>query len=189
MRTTIDTLILAGGKSSRMGGVHKGRLKVGGETFVKHLIREMGKETDQIWISYGTEVHEEYTGCKIVMDTYKECGPMGGIHAGLTSSVAEYVFCVACDMPYMKAAFVEILRDYIGEDVDAVIPVVDGRIHPLAGIYKRTVLPVIEELLEQKNYKLRSIFEHVNVVWVNLEEQEMANMLRNINTMKDYEEM
>ena len=56
----MDVLILAGGKSSRMGGKHKGNLELGGETFTQRLINEMSKISERIWISYGEEV-KKYT--------------------------------------------------------------------------------------------------------------------------------
>ena len=52
-----DGLILAGGKSTRMGGAHKGNLMCGNETFTMRLIREMQKEAQQVWISYGEKIH------------------------------------------------------------------------------------------------------------------------------------
>lgn len=188
-RKEVDALILAGGKSTRMGGAHKGSLKIGEETFTQHLVNELSKVAGNIWLSYGSDIHEQYVGCQIVTDTYKECGPMGGIHAGLAASKAEYVFVVACDMPFMKAEFVERLLTYLSDDVEIVVPVVAGRIQPLASIYKKSVLPMITELLEQKQFKIRSIFDQVNTMFIELEEKELADMLRNINTMEEYKEI
>ena len=184
----IDALILAGGKSSRMGGKHKGNLKIGGETFTQHLISEVTKSVDNVWISYGTEIHEKYENCKIITDHYKECGPMGGIHAGLTAAASEYLFVVACDMPFMKAEFVEELKKHLSENADVIVPVINGRPQPLATLYKKTVLPVLEEKLAEGNYKLRSIFEHVKVSYVEIEAQ-WEPVLRNINTTEEYQEI
>ena len=74
-----DGLILAGGKSSRMNGIHKGNLMYRQESFVDRLVNEFKKEARNIWISYGNQVHKEYKGCKIVLDKYMGCGPIGGL--------------------------------------------------------------------------------------------------------------
>lgn len=182
----LDALVLAGGKSSRMGGKHKGNLKIGGETFVWHLINEVCQKADHVWISYGQDIHEEYENCEIVTDTYQDCGPMGGLHAGLMKTDAEHLFVLACDMPFMKVEFLEMLEKYLTEEVDAVVPVVKGKIHPLAAIYKKRVLPVVEERLKNGNYRLCSMVESMNTVYVEIEEGQKY-MLQNINTTEEYQ--
>ena len=52
----MDGLILAGGKSTRMGGKHKGFLQMEEETFMDRLTREMKRRADQLWISYGRDI-------------------------------------------------------------------------------------------------------------------------------------
>ncbi len=182
----LDAMILAGGKSSRMGGKHKGSLKIGKETFTQHLIKELSKEVEKVWISYGKDVHEIYAGCEIVTDYYKDCGPMGGLHAGLLSATSNYVFVAACDMPFLQAEFVELLKQYIAEDVDVVVPSADGRIHPLAAIYSKKILPVVEQHLKDGNYKLRSLLAELRVTYVEIEDMAIKNMLQNINTIEEY---
>ena len=90
-RNYVDAVILAGGKSSRMGGRHKGNLICAEETFTKHMLNEVSKVADHVWISYGKEVHEKYEGCEIIQDKYLDCGPIGGIHAGLSEAKNEKV--------------------------------------------------------------------------------------------------
>ena len=55
----MDVLILAGGKSSRMGGNHKGNLKIRGEGFTERLIRVMKPHAERILLSYGETVQQE----------------------------------------------------------------------------------------------------------------------------------
>lgn len=186
----IDALILAGGKSSRMGGNHKGNLLFGEETFIQHIVREMAHVSDQIWISYGNEVHAEYENCKIVQDIYKDCGPMGGIHAGLNKAENEKVIIVACDMPFMRAEFFERLLCEMEDVTDVIIPVVEGRIHPLAAVYKKRILPVVEAQIQSGNYRLRHILDQVNTKYVDVSDNaEMVEMLRNINNIDEYQEL
>ena len=185
-----DALILAGGKSSRMGGRHKGSLRYENETFVQRLVHEVTDIADQIWISYGDTVHAEYSNCKIVNDVYADCGPMGGIHAGLSKAENENVIIIACDMPFMRADFFKKLLQEMTEETDVIIPMVDGRIHPLAAVYKKRILPVVDTQLQRGQYRLRHIFDQVNTKYVEVgDDAEMVKMLRNINTPEDYRQM
>ena len=77
-----DGLILAGGKSTRMGGRHKGDLVFKEQTFLERIIEELKVEAETVWISYGTLIRREYPGCQIVQDEYPDRGPIGGFHAG-----------------------------------------------------------------------------------------------------------
>ena len=79
----MDGLILAGGRSTRMGGKHKGDLRYEDQTFLERIIGEFASCAERIWISYGTEMRRDYPGCVSICDEYPGCGPMGGIHAGL----------------------------------------------------------------------------------------------------------
>ena len=76
--------VMAGGKSSRMAGQHKGLLLTPeGVTFTERLSAEMHKLTDLVYISYGDTTPMQAEGCVIVRDIYKGCGPVGGLHAVL----------------------------------------------------------------------------------------------------------
>lgn len=186
-KAELDALILAGGKSSRMGGKHKGDLKIGGETFTQHLINELSGKTDRVWISYGEEIHEKYENCEIVTDQYVACGPMGGLHAGLSAARSERIFVVACDMPFVKGELIEMLENHLTEEADAVVPVVEGRVHPLAAIYRKSILPIVTEYLENGNYRMYRLVENLKTAYVKIEEQ--AYMMRNINTIDEYNDI
>ena len=186
----IDALILAGGKSSRMGGKHKGNLMCENETFVQRLINEMTKVSDKIWLSYGNTVHAEYDKCRIVQDIHTDCGPIGGIHAGLSEAENEKAIIVACDMPFMRAEFFGNLMEQMDEETDIIVPVVDGRIHPLAAIYKKRILPVVESQIQSGNYRLRKILDQVNTKYIDVsDDARMVEMLRNINTVEEYQQI
>lgn len=149
-----EGLILAGGQSTRMGGRHKGSLTYRGETFTHRLVKELKKEVSCVRLSYGHEVKDEGGECPIVMDIYPECGPIGGIYAGLKACQREWMLTAACDMPLMKIELYRYMMDMLEADrgetsiYDGAVPVTDGRMHPLAAVYRarqltggRVVLP------------------------------------------------
>ena len=180
----MDALILAGGKSSRMGGEHKGSLSMGEETFTAHLVSQLKPLADKLWISYGETVQQEIDGCTIVRDEYIDCGPMGGLHAGLKACSSDILLVAACDMPLLKRDLydhmLELLLDY-----DGVVPVTDGQMHPLAAIYTKALFPIMEQALKDGNFRLRSALEQANIRYVDV--PQFNTMLSNINTKEEYQ--
>lgn len=186
----MDGLILAGGKSSRMDGNFKGNLIYDNQTFVEKIISELEKITKQIWISYGNEQHGSYKGCRIIQDEYPDCGPMSGLHAGLKICEGDVVVVAACDMPFLKAALYQYLLQFLEPQYDGVVPVVEGKMHLLAAVYRSNISVRFEEELKKKNYKMQSVCRHLNLRYVDLSDDEAyRRMLMNINTTEEYKEM
>lgn len=189
----MDGLILAGGKSSRMNGIHKGKLMYHEQTFVSLLIEEMKKDAKQIWLSYGSVVHETYEGCRIVRDAEMDCGPIGGLCAGIEACFSNELMVAACDMPFLK---VEMFRHlYYNEnnwekDWDCVIPIVDGRKHPLAAIYRKSALKVLKQQIQENNYRIMDMLKKMKVIYVDVSDYpQYRKMFSNINTPEEYDQL
>lgn len=191
-----EGLILAGGGSTRMGGLHKGSLLYRKKTFIQILEDELKKEATHVSISYGAK-RREYAGeCSVIMDYYPGCGPIGGIHAGLRECRGEFLLTAACDMPLLKIELYRYLYDTllgkekIGISYDGAVPIVDGRIHPLSAIYRRRAGSRMEEQILAGNYRLTDALKCMNILYADVTEQKgYVQMLRNINTLKEYERL
>jgi molybdopterin-guanine dinucleotide biosynthesis protein A len=124
-----------------------------------------------------------------VADKYTGCGPMGGVHAGLIASGSDYNFVAACDMPYINYEAVLYMAS-LASGYDALVPCVLDRLHPLHAIYHRRCIPLLEELLRRKKYKITELYPKINMRY--LEGDELAafdakyRMLSNINNLDDY---
>lgn len=186
----IDGLILAGGKSSRMNGNYKGNLIYNNETFVEKIISELGMMTKQIWISYGEEMHDSYEGCRIVQDEYPGCGPLSGLHAGLKKCDSEFVLVAACDMPFLKIELYQYLFRFLEVQYDGVVPIVEGKMHPLVAIYRTNIAVSLEEELKKKHFKMQKVCRQLNLRYVDVSDSESyRQMLTNINTVEEYIEV
>lgn len=182
-----DGLILAGGKGTRMDGKYKGGLIYGEETFMDHLIREMKKEAGKIYVSYGTHVQETYDNCIVIMDEYVDCGPIGGLHAGLKMCEQEMIMVAACDMPLLKIELYRFLWEQMEPYDQGVVPVAEGRIHPLAAIYKKEIMQIVEEQIEEQDNRLTGVLDRLNIRYVDLSDYpKLLRMLQNINTVTEY---
>lgn len=180
----IGCAILAGGKSSRMG-TDKALLELNGKNFIKRLCEEFDCFEEKI-IARGNQSELDNTSWKIISDIYQERGPIGGLHAVLSACSSDAMFCVSCDMPFLKKTMVEELYRHMEKDVDVVIAVSeDGRKHPLCGIYRKKVLAILEKQILAGNNRIMTALEKVRVeyVFINLQN---SQQLKNINTPEDY---
>ncbi|HIW60272.1 MAG TPA: molybdenum cofactor guanylyltransferase [Candidatus Anaerobutyricum avicola] len=211
MTESWDGLILAGGRNRRMGGRPKGELTLCRHTFTEIIRDELQKEARQIRLSYGTEKRQEYAGCDIVMDIYPGCGPMGGLHAGL-SAVAEEgrdgVLAAACDMPFLRIGLYRYLLERLMEEeaktgdlLDGAVPVTkqrrvvltgdlmpERRIHPLAAVYRTSMREVLERKIRAGRYRLTDALAEARILYVNVSgNPQFVTMLQNINHISEYE--
>ncbi len=184
---TITGAILAGGRSSRLHR-NKALLDLNGKPFLQHVAETMLNTVRDVVII--ADRHDEYgfLGLPIHADVYKECGPLGGIHAALTVARNDAVFIVPCDVPFLTPAFIRLVlsREHRG---DVTIVLGGNSLQPLCGLYRRSCLPVIEEELQRGQYSVRDCLKklHTSIVSPPLDVQHSpAHPLMNINTPEDY---
>lgn len=197
--------VMAGGRSSRMAGRHKGMLLTPeGVTFTDRLAAEMHKLTDLVYISYGDTIQMEAAECRIVRDIYKGCGPVGGMHAVLTRAFldgAAAVATAACDMPYVTAELYRYLYTRLAEQTciregennpfevyDGAVAVTGGKIHTLAAIYSVRAADICKIQLEEHSFRVRDLLARLRILYVDLEGTAYERMILNINTEDDYTE-
>ena len=185
-----------GGKNSRMNGNVKGLLKLNNMTFLEK-IKETLDDFSSIYLSINDKFSKnqkqefEKMGFKLIEDIYKEIGPLGGICSSLLNCKEEYLFITACDMPFITKKNIKELCDNINKDIDiAVFCDNDERLYPLCAIYSKKVIPIIEEMIKQKNYKLSYLIDKSNFVKINIEDTDIElETLSNINTPQEYDSL
>jgi molybdopterin-guanine dinucleotide biosynthesis protein A len=109
----------------------------------------------------------------IVTDLYRGKGPLAGIHAALTNARSECSWVVGCDMPFLSAdAAGHMLNKLQHMKLDAVVPRLDGRLHPLHGVYRSACAKQIAELLEAGTYRVTELFGKIR--WESVHDEEFA---------------
>ena len=198
MEKSCCAVILAGGESRRMGR-NKAALRIGEESFIERIARELeGFREKYVSVGSGAAV---LPGWEPLGDIFPGCGPMGGIHAALSSCGAEWAVFVPCDAPLYRRAIAELLWRAAVDDASAaegpgddsgrqiIVPVTaDGRWHMTAGLYRKSLLPDIEKCLKEGNYRLRNLVRENNTGTVLLDGTYAAygEMLTNVNTEEEY---
>ena len=112
MNKDVCAVILAGGKSSRMGR-DKASLTLGNETFLQRIAAELdacGFQEKYVSLGIGEKTEIRIPGgWTAVRDRYRNCGPLGGIHAALSACRAEWSLFVSCDTPLYRRELAELL--------------------------------------------------------------------------------
>jgi molybdopterin-guanine dinucleotide biosynthesis protein A len=190
-----SAVILAGGKSTRMGR-NKALLDFGGEPLIGRLRGILKKAFDEVLISANESGIYQFLGVPVVPDVFIEAGSLAGIHAGLLRSQAQSCFFVACDMPFVNIELVRFLHGFTN-DYDVVIPQSrldnDSRtgLEPLHAFYSRNCIPHVEEQLHCGDPKIIDFFPRVKVREVTVDEMRQLDpeglSYFNINTQEKYE--
>lgn len=134
---SFSAVILAGGKSSRMGR-DKAWLEVGGQRLLDRqieLVREIGAE--EVFISGRAEA--DYSGFHghVLRDKFANAGPLAGIESALTAAKSPLLLVLAVDLVEMSAELLRRLAAGCSTNV-GVIPRVNGNIEPLAAFYPKS---------------------------------------------------
>ncbi len=184
----LTAAILSGGKSTRMGR-DKALLELGRQRFIDHLAQELSA-LGKVILSVAEKGDYGQCGLPAVADEKKGIGPIEGIRQALRFAGSDYVFVCAVDMPFVRGEMMLYLAEYISSDYDAWVFCEEDRIHPLCGIYSRSVLPVIQNLIREEQYSLRSLLSHIRTKYVDISTSCFGrDTLRNINTPDDFRAM
>ena len=175
-------LILAGGQSSRMG-TDKAAITLNGETLLERAIRfwrESGR-VDRILVSVGPRGHALALPADVtaVWDVVEGRGPLLGILSAFLATDAELLYISAVDVPNLRTE--AILPEPEG---DCIVYRRAGRVEPLFGIYRRSILPTAQAMADEGEGKLRILLDRVDTTYVPLPE-EWTDTLQNVNTPRE----
>ena len=107
----VEAIVLAGGRGSRLGGIDKGALELGGESMLDRTLRAVAGF--RVIVVGADDVPE---GIVSVVEEPRRGGPAAGIGAGLREATSPYVLVVACDLPFLDEAIPVLLAAKRGSD-------------------------------------------------------------------------
>lgn len=152
-------VVLAGGKSSRMGR-NKALLQGERHDFLQETIQKFEGITGQVVISAAPDMDYSAYGVPVIRDRDAHQGALGGIEAVLAAIEAESFFFLAVDLPGIPPA---LIRGMIGAagDADALVPLNQGYHEPLCALYRRRCLPAIRESLAEGRRAVTSFYPRI----------------------------
>jgi len=154
-------IILAGGKSSRMG-TNKALLTLNGKTVIEGIAESLEKTADELLIVTNTPDDYKFLHLPMTEDKWKGMGPLAGIEAGLSASKTEHNLIVACDMPFISVDLGTYLLSCL-EDYQAAVPEISGRLHPLFAAYRKDVKGAVTKALDENQLRIRHFLHSIHV--------------------------
>lgn len=152
-------VVLAGGRSRRMGA-DKALLEHGGMAAVDRLAAVLAEACEEVLIASGDGARLGRPG--EIADALRDAGPVGGLLAAMEAATHPLLAVVAVDMPRASAAVLRNLAEVLGA-ADAAVPVVDGRVHPLHGVYAVRRGPELRRYLESGGRSVMGFLDLVDV--------------------------
>lgn len=191
MRESFSGILLAGGKSERMG-FDKRYVKYGGRTFSGIAIERLKRVADEVIAVTAEDEEIKFDGVVSVNDISSGRGPMMGIYTGLKTMTKPQGIVNPVDTPGLNAELLEYMKE-ISRGFDVVMPVWNNTPEPLIAIYSRNVIPVIDRFFKEGRMPApRLLAAGNNGLKVRLlDETELAMfgepefMFRNMNTPED----
>lgn len=185
----LTAIILAGGKSSRMG-TDKGLVLLNGKPMIQHIIEAVQKtEINDILIISNNLAYKQF-GLPVYSDIIKESGPLGGIYTGLVNSTTSRNMILSCDIPFINDEVMNVLLEDQSQSPITVLKYKD-RIHPLIGIFNTSIIPDIQEQISKNNLKVRELVQSKNATIIDLEKkipELKSHVVANVNTKNDLKE-
>ncbi len=177
----ISAIILAGGKSSRMGE-DKGLMLLNNTPMITPIIKLAEWFADEIIIVSNQSGYDQF-GYPVVEDLIKESGPLAGIHTGLENITNQKSIVLSCDVPFVSKELLQFVID-ASEGYDVTIPEKNGKTHQIIGVYDKSISGFIKEELERGQRKIKLALEklNLNVIDANVFDQKLFT---NLNSRED----
>jgi molybdopterin-guanine dinucleotide biosynthesis protein A len=175
-------IVLAGGKSSRMG-TDKSGLSYQGHSFLENLVAKGLMHGFSEVITSGAR--EGVFGARNIMDELPGMGPLGGLHSCLKHAKSPYCFVVAVDTPKIGFdGFAGLMEAHLSGGNRITVLRAGGMLEPLMGAYNSDLYHEIDSMIRSGSRKTAALFDIVKCGVFDYTGD--AGSLDNINTPEDY---
>ena len=185
-KSTITGIILAGGKSSRMGE-DKGFLKLNGKTFMSSIIAALKPIVGEIIIVSNNSEYDVFN-LKRVADSMEDSGPLAGLYSGLLHSETENNIVLSCDVPLISSSVLKKLLEGAPSETEVIQFESEGKTMPLVAMYKKKCRHHFLKLLQTNERRLRFAIDQLDVKTITLD-SELGKTVRNINTISELKDL
>ncbi len=184
---TTYALILAGGRGSRLGDVHKASLRIGGHTLFARVAQHLPSET--LLISTGPgELHDFGTGIALRDSEVEFTGPMAGIRAATNylRAVADkddLLLTTAVDTPFLPENYGLQMKNALADGADSAYATWGELFYPTNAIYRLSALTTFLDNARPDSPK--NLLRGLSAVAVDWHGISVENPFANLNTLAD----
>lgn len=186
VKNNYTIVVLAGGKSSRMGQ-DKGLALLKGKPMISHLLDELSVLPFKILIVSNNKKYQDL-GFDVVEDIVKEKGPLGGIYTAFENIDTQFAVILSCDIPFITKEWITFLiKNHRDEEV--LISSDGQKTHPLVGIYSKGIKNIIKNKLLNNELKVMDLVHELKGEYLNFQSHITTNnVFDNINTIEELKE-
>ncbi|HKD19852.1 MAG TPA: molybdenum cofactor guanylyltransferase [Thermoanaerobaculia bacterium] len=190
MTLPMPAAVLAGGASSRMGRP-KAALAYGAGTLLEFQTRRLAETFEEVLVVV-KEVPAFGVGpARVLLDRTAEAAAIHGLARALEEA-RDRVFVLAVDLPGMTPAVARrIAERSLSSDALAVVPRADGRLQPLAAVWRKAALPELERRVAEGKRSLRDLASAIGAEILEEEDWKDADpsgaSFANLNTLEEWE--
>jgi len=181
-KKNITGIILAGGKSSRMG-TEKGLLELNGSTFIAKIINAIEPLVNDILIISKNKKYD-ILGCKRINDLIENSGPVAGVYTGLYHSKTQLNLVLSCDIPLITPNIIKMLILGYENEFEVIQLQSQNKTMPLIAIYNKQCMHKCLDFLQQNERRLRSVVNQFKTKTI-LIDSKFDKFVKNINTNAD----
>jgi molybdopterin-guanine dinucleotide biosynthesis protein A len=158
----VTAIVLCGGRSTRFGS-DKGLAVWRGRRLVDHVLAGLPDErAGTILVLRGDQDRGPWPAAPVARDAAGDPeGPLRGVIGGLEACPTEWAWVVACDQPRVQAALLRALCAAAAPATGIIVPVWQGRLQPLTGLYRAAAAPRLKQAREAGRRSLIGALETV----------------------------
>lgn len=190
-RDSVSGVILVGGRSRRFGA-DKATFSVGRRTLLEATALRLSSVVSEIVVVGLPNQDLSLPGdARFVPDTLPGEGPLTALLTGLKACTFPRTVAVSCNLPFLNPDVLQLLLKLSARaHCDACVPVAEGKPQVLHAVYARSIIPVLQSLVEEGECRLSRLLERVKTHYVDEESLGVseASLLTffNLNTPADY---
>lgn len=182
----ISSIILSGGRATRMNGVDKGLVMLQQKPLIQHAIERLAPQVDEVLINANRELAEyKVFNYPVLQDTHDGfIGPLAGFSLGLQHAKHDYLLTIPCDSPLLPSDLAQrLLKTLIAQPADIAVASSNGHAHPVFCLCKKSILPSLTAYLATGDRRVSAWQKSQRYVEVDFSDCEDAFI--NLNTFED----
>lgn len=165
MERAVTGIILAGGRATRLNGVNKALLEVGGRRIIDRVVDALSQVASQVVLVGHLTDEIKLPGVEVLHDAQPGAGTLAALHTGMMASRNPVCIVVGCDMPFLSPELLDqICQISCGHDV--AVPRIGPHLEALHAAYALSCLPTIEHALSERQLKIIDFYRFVDTVEV-----------------------
>ncbi len=198
MGKQIASVILAGGKGKRLGGVLKANLKIGRVSLLQRAKNSLSDSNGERIISTGSTSKEffdlspNWVAIKdLGSGEIEQKGPLAGIVAGVdylvkNNTKSEFLMSLAVDSVLFPPEFYKLAFELLDKDIDVVIAKYEGQIYPTNALWRLSSIKDLPKRFDEvSKFGIKGLLKSLKAIEMEIKSDDGLDPSQNINDIYD----